>query len=67
MVVLSLVMATIAVSSFVMIVSQWRRAESKASAEAAANAAAQRHRIEAVQSQAELALDQGLGLCDRAE
>ena len=66
-VLLSLALAMIAVTSFVLIVWQWRRAESKALAEAAANMAAQRHRIEAVQSQAELALDQGLGLCDRAE
>jgi WD40 repeat protein len=60
-------MAVIAVSSFVLIVWQWRRAEGKAAAEAAANAAAQRHRALAVQSQAELALDQGLALCDRSE
>ena len=66
-VLLSLAMVAITVLSFVLIVWQWRRAEQKAVAEAAANAAAQRHRIEAVRRQAELALDQGLGLCDRAE
>jgi len=66
-VLLSLAMVATTVLSFALIVWQWRRAERKAVAEATANATAQRHRIEAVQSQAELALDQGLGLCDRAE
>jgi eukaryotic-like serine/threonine-protein kinase len=64
---LSLAMAAVTVASFALIVWQWRRAESKALAEAAANAAAQWHRIKAIQSQAELALTQGLALCDRAE
>jgi eukaryotic-like serine/threonine-protein kinase len=64
---MSVAMAALTVASFALIVWQWRRAESEAVAESAANAAAQRHRIEAVSSQAELALDQGLGLCDRAE
>jgi eukaryotic-like serine/threonine-protein kinase len=66
-VLLSLAMAAITVLSFALIVWQWRRAEQKAVAEAAANAAAQSHRALAVRRQAELALDQGLGLCDRAE
>ena len=64
---LSLAMIALTVASFALIVWQWRRAESKAVAEASANADAQRHRTLAVQSQAELALDQGLGLCDRAD
>jgi WD40 repeat protein len=66
-VLLSLAMVAVTILSFALIVWQWRRAEQKAVAEAEANAAAQRNRIEAVQSQAELALDQGLALCDRAE
>ena len=64
---MSVAMALLTIASFVVIVWQWQRAESKAIAEAAANAAAQKHRIEVVQNQAELALDQALGLCDRAE
>ncbi len=46
---------------------QWQRAESKASAEAVAKENAQRARQLAVQEQAQMALNQGLALCERGE
>jgi WD40 repeat protein len=66
-VLMSLAMVGLTVASFVLIVWQWQRAETKALAEAAAKDAAQQHRFEAVQSQAQLALDHGLSLCERGE
>ena len=64
---LSMAMAATVASSFTLVVGLWRRAETEAAAEAGARREAQRHRRRAVESQAELALDQGLALCDRGE
>jgi WD40 repeat protein len=52
---------------FALVAWQWRRAESKAAAATSANDLAQRVRREAIEEQAELAMNQGLTLCDHGE
>jgi serine/threonine protein kinase len=59
--------AATAILGFSLVISQWRRAESKAAAEAAANVRAQQARRLSLEQQAELALRQGLALCDEGE
>jgi WD40 repeat protein/serine/threonine protein kinase len=59
--------AATAVLGFALVVWQWRRAETKAAAEAAANLSAQHARRLSLEQQAELALRQGLALCDEGE
>jgi WD40 repeat protein/serine/threonine protein kinase len=59
--------AAIAVVGFTLVLWQWQRAEAKAAAEAAANARAQQARRLSLEQQAELALRQGLSLCDEGE
>jgi WD40 repeat protein/tRNA A-37 threonylcarbamoyl transferase component Bud32 len=55
------------VLGFTLVAWQWRRAEAKAAAEAAANERAQRARRDAFEQQAELTLHQALALCDQGE
>ena len=59
--------AATAILGFALVVWQWRRAETKAAAEAAANLRAQQARRISLEQQAELALRQGLTLCDEGE
>ena len=56
-----------AIVGFALVVWQWRRAETKAADEAAANLRAQQARRLSLEQQAELALRQGLALCDEGE
>jgi eukaryotic-like serine/threonine-protein kinase len=59
--------AATAVLGLTLVLWQWRRAETTAVAEAAANARAQQARRLSVEQQAELALRQGLALCNEGE
>jgi WD40 repeat protein/serine/threonine protein kinase len=59
--------AATAILGFTLVVWQWRRAETKAAAEAAANLRAQQAWRLSLEQQAELALTQGLALCDEGE
>jgi serine/threonine protein kinase len=59
--------AATAIVGFTLVVWQWWRAETKAAAEAAANLRAQQARRLSLEQQAELALRQGLALCDEGE
>src|SRR5262249_45441698 len=64
---LSATVVALTVLGFILVGWQWRRAESKAAKEAAANEIAQRARLEAYQDQAELTFHQALALCDQGE
>jgi eukaryotic-like serine/threonine-protein kinase len=59
--------AATAVLGFTLVLWQWRRAETKAAAEVAANTRAQQARRLSLEQQAELAVMQGLSLCDEGE
>jgi WD40 repeat protein/serine/threonine protein kinase len=59
--------AATAIIGFALVVWQWRRAETKAADEAEANQRAQHARRLSLEQQAELALRQGLALCDEGE
>jgi WD40 repeat protein len=59
--------AATAILGFTLVVWQWWRAETKAAAEATANERAQQARRLSVEQQAELALRQGLAVCDEGE
>ena len=59
--------AATTILGFTLVVWQWRRAETKAAAEAAANLRAEQARRLSLAQQAELALRQGLALCDGGE
>jgi WD40 repeat protein/tRNA A-37 threonylcarbamoyl transferase component Bud32 len=65
--VLSAAVVGVAFLGFVLVVWQWRRAEAKAVLESAANARAQRARLDALENQARLSFHQGLALCDQGE
>jgi tRNA A-37 threonylcarbamoyl transferase component Bud32 len=64
---LSAAVVVVAVLGFILVSWQWRRAEGKAVAEAAANARAQQARLVAFEKQAELTFHQALALCDQGE
>jgi WD40 repeat protein/tRNA A-37 threonylcarbamoyl transferase component Bud32 len=64
---LSIALATVIVVGFLLVGWQWRRAETKAVAEAAANKRAQQARLVASAGQARLTLHQALALCDQGE
>ena len=64
---LSASVAGVALLGFVLVAWQWRRAEAKAVAAAAANEQAQQARLLAFEKQAQLTFHQGLDLCDQGE
>ncbi|WP_422927114.1 WD40 repeat domain-containing serine/threonine protein kinase [Singulisphaera sp. PoT] len=64
---LSAAVLIVSVLAFVLVLWQWQRAEGKAESEAKARQMAQQARRKAVEEQAELALNQGLTLCDQGE
>jgi WD40 repeat protein len=64
---LSAAVVTITVLGFTLVFWQWRRAEAKAIAEAAANARAQRAILVASERQAELTFHQALALCEQGD
>ena len=64
---LSAAMAAVTILGFILVSWQWRRAEAKAVAEAAANERAQRARLAASEGAARLTLHQALALCDQGE
>ncbi len=64
---LSTAVLLVSVLAFALVLWQWRRAEGKARDEAEAKQTAERARRVAVEEQSELALNQGLSLCDQGE
>jgi eukaryotic-like serine/threonine-protein kinase len=64
---LSAAVTVVTILSFTLVAWQWRRAEAKAAAEAAANVRTQRARLVAYEGQARLTLHQALALCDQGE
>jgi WD40 repeat protein/tRNA A-37 threonylcarbamoyl transferase component Bud32 len=64
---LSAAVVAVTVLGFVLVSWQWRRAEAKAAAEAAANVRAQQARLVAFEKQAQLTFHQALALCDQGE
>jgi WD40 repeat protein/tRNA A-37 threonylcarbamoyl transferase component Bud32 len=64
---LSAAVVAVALLGFVLVTWQWRRAEAKASAEAAANQIAQRARKVAFEEESQLAFHQAMALCDHGE
>jgi WD40 repeat protein/tRNA A-37 threonylcarbamoyl transferase component Bud32 len=64
---LSAAVLAVTVLSFILVSWQWRRAEARAAAEAAANTRAHRARLVAFEKQAQLTLHQALALCDQGE
>ncbi len=64
---LSAAVVAVTLLGFILVAWQWRRAEAKAVAEAAANARAQQARLVAFEKQAQLTFHQALALCDQGE
>jgi WD40 repeat protein/tRNA A-37 threonylcarbamoyl transferase component Bud32 len=64
---LSAAVVAVTLLGFILVTWQWRRAEAKALAEAAANEKAQQARLDAFENQAQLTLHQALALCDQGE
>jgi WD40 repeat protein/tRNA A-37 threonylcarbamoyl transferase component Bud32 len=64
---LSSAVVAVAAIGFTLVAWQWRRAEARAAAEAAANVRAHQASLVAFEKQAQLAFHQGLALCDQGE
>ena len=67
MALLSVALVSITALAFALVSWQWRRAETEAAAEAAAHAEARQAHREALEEEAQLALNHGLDLCEQGE